>query len=273
MTLYNSKKIKIMNFNSSNAPLCVITTTETGSMGRNISPEYKNRKKIMELLGIEKIFYLKQEHTDIVFDSKEIDNNSIVGDGIITSEKKAIAVTVADCLPIFLNDPEKSVYGIVHSGWKGTGIVLNAIKKMAICYGTKPEDVHVIIGPSIGKCCYSVDKERALSFAAKWGEDTVSLREFQSESQSEFQSESRTEPPSFRCKTESIVPQVHLGERREPQYFLDLKKANKLMLERAGVKNIIIDENCTCCNKEFHSYRRDGAEGFGLMLALIGYFG
>ena len=233
----HSKSIRIMNFISSDAPLCVITTTQAGSMGKNISPDHVNRNKIMDLLGIDKIICLNQEHTDTIFDSKEINNDSIIGDGIITSEEKILAVTAADCLPIFLYDSKSKTYGVVHSGWKGTGIVLNAINKMAINYGTKPEDVHIIIGPSIGKCCYSVDRERALDFAAKWGTSTV------------------------------------IKEDERNLYFLDLKKANKLMLENAGVKNIAIDENCTCCNREFHSYRRDGAEGFGLMLALIGYFG
>jgi len=236
MTLHNSKIIKIMSFNSSHAPLCAITTAEAGSMGKNKFPDYKNRNKIMDLLGIDKILCINQEHTDIVFDTKEIDNNP-TGDGIITLEKKVLAITVADCLPIFLYDHKNNAYGIVHSGWKGTGIVLNAIKKMAICYGTKPEDIHIVIGPSIEKCCYSVDRERALNFASKWGNNTV------------------------------------IKEDERNLYFLDLKKANKLMLENAGIKNITIDGNCTCCNKEFHSYRRDGAEGFGLMLALIGYFG
>ena len=243
MTLYSSKKannnslFKIINFTSSTigtAPLCIITTRAAGSMGSNISPKDEKRNKIMDILGIDKIVSLIQEHTDIVFDSKEIDSNSIIGDGIITLEKKVLAVTVADCLPIFLYDSKNNAYGIVHSGWKGTGIALNAVNKMLACYGTKPEDIHIAIGPSIGKCCYSVDRERALNFALKWGNNTII--------------------------------------EKKSSYFLDLKKANKLMLENAGVKNITIDKNCTCCNSEFHSYRRDGAEGFGLMLALIGYF-
>jgi len=242
MTLFNSKipnnsrLIKIMNFNSPDAPLCVITTAQAGSMGKNSSPDHKNRNKIMDLLGIDKILCLNQEHTDFVFDSKEIENN-LTGDGIITLEKKVLAVTVADCLPIFLYDSKNNAYGIVHSGWKGTGIVLNALNKMATSYGTKPEDIHIIIGPSIGKCCYSVDKDRASNFASKWGNNTV------------------------------------IEKDARNLYFLDLKKANKLMLENKGVKNITVDENCTCCTREFHSYRRDSAEGFGLMLALIGYFG
>lgn len=270
MTLYkcknlmtnDSRLIKIMNFNSHDshdAPLCIITTAEAGSMGKNSSPEYKNRNKIMNLLGIDKIVCLRQEHTDTVFDSKEIDNDSITGDGIITSEKKVLAVTVADCLPIFLYDSKNSVYGIVHSGWKGTGIALNAVNKMAACYGTKPKDIHVIIGPSIGKCCYSVDRERALNFESKWGSSTVVKKPLDS---GRFENE-----PDKPDKID-FVPQ----DNREYIYYLDLKEANRLMLEKAGVKNITIDENCTCCNKEFHSYRRDGSEAFGLMLALIGYF-
>ncbi|MCL2293506.1 MAG: peptidoglycan editing factor PgeF [Spirochaetes bacterium] len=266
MNLYNSKNlagsslIKIIKFDSlaRGAPLCVITKKEAGSMGSNIAPDYKNRNRIMDILGIDKIVCLKQEHTDIVYESREIDfllcrdEYPVIpalrtGDGIITSEKKVLTVTVADCLPIFLYDSKTSAYGIVHSGWKGTGIVLNAIDKMQSCYGTKSEDIHVIIGPSIGKCCYSVDRERASGFASKWGSETVIVTEDADGSEGD-------------CT------------KKMSSFFLDLKKANKIMLEKAGVKNIAIDENCTCCSEEFHSYRRDKPEGFGQMLAFIGYF-
>ncbi len=230
----NNDLIKIIKFNSDNAPLCAITTSAAGNMGKNINPEYQSRNKIKTLLGIDKIIYLRQEHTDIVLDSKDMNDSLVTGDGIITSEKITLAVTVADCLPIFIYDSKNNIYGIVHSGWKGTGIVLNAIEKMSINYGTEPKNIHVIIGPSIGSCCYSVDKERALEFASKWGDNTIIIK--------------------------------------NSSYYIDLKKANKLMLEKAGVENINIDKNCTCCSKEFHSYRRDGLQQFSLMLALIGYF-
>ena len=44
-------------------------------------------------------------------------------------------VTVADCMPLYLYDSVSGVFGVVHSGWKGTGIIgeaLNLAKKIMV---------------------------------------------------------------------------------------------------------------------------------------------
>ena len=53
--------------------------------------------------------------------------------------------------------------------------------------------------------------------------------------------------------------------------YLDLKKWNKDLLEKAGVgsAHIEISPSCTICDRRFHSYRRDGS-GSGRMLGVIG---
>ncbi len=213
-----------------------LTTSAAGSMGKNSDPVIENRKKICGELGINKIVTVQQGHTKIVSDAKMIkEGETTHGDGIITSGSEILAVTVADCLPVFLCDNKKRIYGVVHSGWKGTGIALTAVRKMRSDYGCDPADIEVIIGPSIGKCCYSVDRERAELFSSEWGSETVS--------------------------------------QKDSLYYLDLKKANKILLENEGIKKIYDAEICTCCDTGYFSYRRDGAKDFSLMLALIGYFG
>lgn len=43
-------------------------------------------------------------------------------DGLITEVVGLpLVVTVADCLPVVLYDPAKSVLGLVHAGWRGGG--------------------------------------------------------------------------------------------------------------------------------------------------------
>ena len=54
-------------------------------------------------------------------------------DGIISSSKSLVlSIQVADCIPLYLADPENNVIGIVHAGWRGIekGIVDNSINKM-----------------------------------------------------------------------------------------------------------------------------------------------
>jgi len=225
-----------MLFTGEESLQCILTTSNTGNIGRNSEPENDNRKKIRNMLGVEKIITLTQAHTKTVFDVKQLRENEIfTGDGLLTSGNDVLAVTVADCLPIFLYDSRKKVYAIVHSGWKGTGIAANAVRIMTDKYFSNPEDIEAVIGPSIGCCCYSVDAGRAEIFGSEWGAETVSYR--------------------------------------DGKYYLDLKKANKMLLAREGLCRIQISDICTCCSGSFFSYRRDGAKDFSLMLALIGYFG
>lgn len=78
----------------------------------------------------------------------------------------AIGVKTADCVPILLADPVRCAVAAVHAGWRGTAvsIVQAAIRSMAREFGTRPEDLHAGIGPSIGECCFEVGPEVAREF-------------------------------------------------------------------------------------------------------------
>ena len=84
-----------------------------------------------------------------------------------------LTVTVADCLPVFLLDTVTGAFGVVHSGWKGTGIAGDAIRLMAARYGTRAADISAAIGPGIGPCCYIVPPDRCAEFRARFGPDVV----------------------------------------------------------------------------------------------------
>jgi YfiH family protein len=68
----------------------------------------------------------------------------------------AMAVTIADCVPIFLAHPS-GVVAILHSGWKGTaaGLVRRGLERFAE-RGLQASDVHVHLGPAICGSCYEV---------------------------------------------------------------------------------------------------------------------
>ena len=89
------------------------------------------------------------------------------GDGLIENTLGiAIGVKTADCVPILLADPVRRAVAAVHAGWRGTAafIVQAAIRAMAREFGTRPEDLHAAIGPSIGGCCFEVGPEVAREF-------------------------------------------------------------------------------------------------------------
>ena len=209
-----------------------LTLLEHGSMRFNWETENTNRTDFFEtLLSPEKkLVPVQLIHSKTVLAvNTETDTHNVLADGIITCNKNLVpVVTVADCMPIFLFEPNTGCFGVLHSGWKGTGIVIEALKLAKETYHAKEQDFHVIIGPHIKKCCYTIDRERAEFFKTE------------------------IDP----CCVEKIDAN---------KYSLSLEKANLFLLEKAGVKKerITVIGSCTNCstNDEKHaqygSFRRE----------------
>ncbi len=92
------------------------------------------------------------------------------GDGLITDiESVAIGVRVADCVPVYLYDSAQRAAGVVHAGRQGThgGVTMAAVHMMQIRFGSRPYDLHALIGPSAGPCCYQVSEPLAADFVAQ----------------------------------------------------------------------------------------------------------
>ncbi|MGA7161719.1 MAG: peptidoglycan editing factor PgeF [Bacteroidota bacterium] len=155
-------------------------------------------------------------------------------DGLITSELGVfIAISVADCVPMFFFDPVTRIVAGIHAGWRGTrlGIVNNAIALMASEFGTVSKNLIVFAGPAAGKCCYEVGEEVAAMFDKQF-----------------------------------------LFKNKSGKWNVDLKEANRQQMIAGGIlsNNIEMHEGCTIHEKErFHSYRRDG-ESSGRMMGVIG---
>lgn len=75
----------------------------------------------------------------------------------------AIAIKVADCLPVTLIDPERHVIANIHSGWRG------AVQKIvARTVDALPSRGLAYLGPSIRVCCFEVGEEVAEQFPAQY---------------------------------------------------------------------------------------------------------
>jgi len=153
------------------------------------------------------------------------------GDGMITDNKLLMpVVTVADCVPIYFYDSVKGVFGVVHSGWKGTGIIGEANRKAVEEYGCRVEDISVAIGPHIGACCYDVFGDRVNYFTENFGKNCVTLT---------------------------------AGGKGQ----LSLTEANLFVIKNCGIpeENIVVASDCTCCTtfsdgtNVFGSFRRQAA--------------
>ena len=119
--------------------------------------------------------FMEQIHSNIV-KTVTPDTNVQTCDALITDQMNTpLMVMVADCIPILFYDHTKKVIGVAHAGRAGTfeNISGNTISKMIENYTCNPEDIEVVLGPSIEKCCYEVSEELATQTATLFGEKYV----------------------------------------------------------------------------------------------------
>jgi len=163
-----------------------------------------------------------------------------LADSMVTDKPDTpLFMRFADCTPILFHDPVRRVIGIAHGGWRGTvqGVAANTVRAMVEGYGCKPEDVQAGIGPAIGPDSYQVGEEVVRAVQDYFG------------------------------TTDNLI-------RRDPNdgsAYLNLWEANRLDLERAGVRQIEIAGICTATHTdEFFSHRAEkGRTGrFGAVLSL-----
>jgi YfiH family protein len=162
-----------------------------------------------------------------------------VGDALVVKEPGvAVAVWVADCVPVLLCDETTHSAAAVHAGWRGTvkGVVGAAIAVLRSRFGADPGRMRVAIGPCIGPCCFEVGDEVVEALLAAF-------------------------PGAGGC----VLP----GDRRR----IDLVEANRQQAEAAGVPAGRIQASglCTVCRPDLlESYRR-GRGTCGRMAGLIAW--
>ncbi|HET7552627.1 MAG TPA: polyphenol oxidase family protein [Gemmatimonadaceae bacterium] len=78
---------------------------------------------------------------------------------LTTTPGTAFAVTVADCVPVFMAHPSGAI-ALLHSGWRGTAERITE-RAIAIFHslGRAPADLHLHLGPSICGACYEVSPD------------------------------------------------------------------------------------------------------------------
>ncbi len=235
-----------------------ISLAAAGDMALSRQDLLPHRSRFIEGLGVprERVFAVRQVHSRRVIVVESQDPSLLVraeADGMVTRRRDILlSVTVADCLPILLRDRATGAFGLVHSGWKGTGIVVDALHVMESTWGTRPADVEVTIGPGIGACCYAVPAERVARFAQEFGASSV------------------VRPGGAARPGDAARPDGAAQPAGDAQPRLDLRAANVALLQAAGVDDITVVSDCTGCTSALGSFRRQGPQKYTLMLAYVG---
>lgn len=219
----------------------------TGDIDKNVR---KNRELVSSAFDLDLANWVagKQIHGDRIMvitgeergnGAKEYSTALEDTDALITNLSDVVLTSYcADCVTILLYDPRQKVIGIAHAGWRGTveRIGVKTLEKMQEVYGSSPKDCLIAIGPSIGPCCFEIDKK----IVELW--------------QKNF--------PNW--------PEVIRAKKPE-NWLINLWETNRRQFLEIDVpaEKITVSELCTFCGKDlFFSYRAEKGNT-GRMAAFI----
>jgi len=117
-------------------------------------------------VDMEAVSVVVQVHGDRVVDVPDPPPPALAcfgrADGLVTKGGRSLlAVTAADCVPIYLYDPLRRAVGILHAGWRGAaaGLLASGVQTLADRCGAAPSDLLIHFGPSISGDRYEVGPE------------------------------------------------------------------------------------------------------------------
>ena len=119
--------------------------------------------RLQEALGADRFASARQVHGATVVEHSEGWRGWLRypdADGHLAARPgTAMAVTVADCVPVFVAHPSGAA-AVLHSGWRGTeaGIVARAIARLG-ALGCPASELVVATGPAICGRCYEVSPD------------------------------------------------------------------------------------------------------------------
>ena len=122
------------------------------------------------VLSVKNVGYQRQTHSDII-QVIECGGDNGESDALITHKKNlGLAISAADCTPIFIYDKKNKVIAAVHSGWRGTEqkILYKTLETLKKDFSTDPNNLIAYIGPSISQPNYEVGTEVAEKFDSKY---------------------------------------------------------------------------------------------------------
>jgi polyphenol oxidase len=123
----------------------------------------ENRRRVADAIGVDpsQLVIINQVHGRDVVNANQATQDS-TGDVIIDyGDEFAVAVLVADCLPILLVDEDSPTLAVVHAGWRG---LQSNVLESALENFEHHDAVHAFLGPCISVDAYQVGPDVAGQF-------------------------------------------------------------------------------------------------------------
>ena len=185
----------------------------------------ENRRRLAARIGLpaDRVLYMNQVHgADVAVVDRPWDGRAPTVDALVTREPGlAVAVLVADCVPVLLADPDAGVVAAAHAGRPGlvAGVVPAVVKAM---HEVGAHTLTARIGPSVCGLCYEV-------------------------------------PDAMRADVAAVVPEA-FATTRQATAAVDVAAGVEAQLRSAGVAYERLP-GCTVENHRLYSYRRDRTTG------------
>lgn len=135
--------------------------------GEPTSPRAPARwRDLLQASTFETIVHARQVHETRIVVHERLGRGVLEAEGAADGHATAdsgvlLAVTVADCVPIYLLDADARAVALLHGGWRGiaAGILQRGITLLGTRWGTDPGRLLVHLGPAICGACYEVGPE------------------------------------------------------------------------------------------------------------------
>jgi len=140
---------------------------DTLNLGDHVGDEpqdvIENRRRVTSAIGDNAtLTIVRQVHGTRVLEASRATASSEADALYSEAADTALAVLVADCIPILLVDEDSTRFAVVHAGWRGLheGVVV-----AALAHFEDARHVAAFLGPSISQEGYQVGPEVATLFA------------------------------------------------------------------------------------------------------------
>ncbi|MDB4936610.1 MAG: hypothetical protein JWP87_3582 [Labilithrix sp.] len=218
----------------------------------------ENQRRLAATVGFDpsRLYQTRQVHgrTLVVAQGAPADLIDQEADALVAEPGSgdAVAVRVADCVPVLLADPQTGRVAAVHAGWRG--VVADVVGAAVRYLGHHRSDGResssssreaggflAAIGPCIGPCCFEVGADVGETIARATSKSAIARR-----------------------------------DDARGKVFVDLRAAVRAQLRELGLSDASIEDvpdrtraGCTRCDAErFYSYRRDG-DASGRLVGVI----